>query len=175
MIVTAKALLTVTIALTAGLSPDAVERCARIDDTAQRLGCYERLAGAGKTPPGAAATRRGPAPQAAPASGPRTPRPAPPVRNDAEPVSAEALFGFDEPRGAQRLRVIRSRYDGEFRGWNGRTLFRLENGQVWRQAEDGRVAFSSSRPMVTISNGTLGTYRLRVDGLNRAVRVTRVR
>lgn len=30
---------------------------------------------------------------------------------------------------------IRTRISGEFRGWTGHTTFRLENGQVWQQAD----------------------------------------
>lgn len=31
--------------------------------------------------------------------------------------------------------IIRTRISGEFRGWTGHTTFRLENGQVWQQAD----------------------------------------
>ena len=70
---------------------------------------------------------------------------------------------------------MQSRYDGEFTGWSGNTLFRLENGQVWKQSQSGRVDFRASRPLVTIKRSTLGSYRLNVQGLDQSIRVERVK
>jgi hypothetical protein len=50
----------------------------------------------------------------------------------------------------------------------------LENSQVWRQAEEGRLVFRSTAPLITIRRGAFGTYRLSVEGINRSVRVRRL-
>ena len=45
---------------------------------------------------------------------------------------------------------ITSRIIGKFDGWTGDTLFRLENGQVWRQSGNGFLKVSMNNPKVTI-------------------------
>lgn len=70
---------------------------------------------------------------------------------------------------------FQSRIVGEFSGWSGNTIFRLENGMVWRQDENDRFRLQPiDSPMVTIKPGLFGAWRLSVEGHNRAVRVERV-
>lgn len=72
---------------------------------------------------------------------------------------------------------IRSRIAGSFAGWRGRaTIFRLENGQIWRQAAGG--AFTPpggrlDRPAVTIRRDDQGRHFLVVDDFGATVRVVR--
>jgi hypothetical protein len=70
--------------------------------------------------------------------------------------------------------VIESRILGEFRGWSGRTTFRLENGQVWQQSAPGEFAYRAKDPVIVIRRGTFGSYLLRVDGKGTTVRVRRI-
>ena len=88
----------------------------------------------------------------------------------------EAEFGAELIGGRETLGPdeIQSRLVGEFVGWRGNTTFTLENGQVWRQAEEGRLVFRSDAPLITIRRGAFGTYRLTVEGVNRSVRVRRL-
>lgn len=51
--------------------------------------------------------------------------------------------------------------------------FRLDNGQVWRETEDFRVRFKIGQS-VTIEKAVLGTYNVRMDGVNKLVKVKRV-
>lgn len=80
-------------------------------------------------------------------------------------------------RDAPSSGPIVSRIRGNFRGWSGNTVFELENGQVWRQADGGAPVFSVNLvdPVVTIREGVLGGWLLSVEGYNRSVRVVRVR
>ncbi len=41
---------------------------------------------------------------------------------------------------------IRSRIDGDFAGWDGGTLFRLKNGQVWERGQGGGGATAPGTP-----------------------------
>lgn len=93
------------------------------------------------------------------------------MRADNEDAFGAELLGA---RGARGPDEIESRLIGEFTGWRGNTTFSLENGQVWRQAEEGRLVFRADAPLVTIRRAAFGTYRLSVEGVNRAVRVRRV-
>lgn len=65
---------------------------------------------------------------------------------------------------------IESRIKGRFEGWTGKTLFLLENGQIWQQT-DGRVqrAFGSS-PRVTLRRRA-GGHEMSVEGVSATVTV----
>ena len=69
-----------------------------------------------------------------------------------------------------------SRLPGPFTGWEGGTLFRLENGQVWRSVDSGSSlrGVNAQDPRVTIRKGLIGGWRLKVEGYNASVRVERV-
>lgn len=69
---------------------------------------------------------------------------------------------------------VRSRIDGEFTGWNGRTRFKLQNGQIWQQAESGSRESGMNSPEVTIKPALLGSWLMHVRGCNCSVRVKRV-
>lgn len=69
---------------------------------------------------------------------------------------------------------IESRILGDFRGWNGNTIFRLENGQVWQQAAAGTFFYRTEEPVAVIRRGVLGTYLLQVQGKGTTVRVRRI-
>ena len=69
---------------------------------------------------------------------------------------------------------ITSRIIGQFDGWSGDTVFRLENGQVWRQSGNGFLKVSMNNPRVTIEKAVFGGFRLSVEGYNSRVKVKRV-
>ena len=46
--------------------------------------------------------------------------------------------------------IVESRIDGEFVGWRGHTVFKLENGQEWAQAESGSFT-NGKRRFVTFT------------------------
>ena len=70
--------------------------------------------------------------------------------------------------------VIEDRIDGESDGWDGRTLVKLTNGQIWEQSEyyyHYRYAFM---PKVLIYKSG-GVYKMKIDGIERAVGVRRLK
>ena len=70
---------------------------------------------------------------------------------------------------------FQARIVGDFSGWTGNTEFELENGMVWRQDErDTFYIPPFENPVVTITPGLLGSWRLSVEGYNKAVRVERI-
>ena len=91
----------------------------------------------------------------------------------ADTQSATDSFGLDESGSGPKK--IKSNYVGEFTGWDGDTIFRLENGQVWQQIESGRMAWRATDPMITIKRGFMGSYMLSVEGVNKKVRVKRIK
>lgn len=85
-----------------------------------------------------------------------------------------AWVGFKGPRTDPE--VIESRLVGSFSGWTGGTVFELENGQVWRQVRGGSFRHRTLvNPAIQITPEAVGTFALRVEGLNRSVRVERIK
>jgi len=69
---------------------------------------------------------------------------------------------------------IRTRIDGAFRGWEGRTVFRLANGQVWQQRLSGSYRYSADAPEVILERGRFGYY-LKVVATGRQISVKRLK
>ena len=69
---------------------------------------------------------------------------------------------------------ITSRIIGEFGGWNGETVFELENGQVWQQSSNGLLIVKLTNPRVTIKKARF-SYKLSVEGYNASVNVRKIR
>ena len=91
---------------------------------------------------------------------------------DAE-VLQETNDSVREAREARDDRGIVSRVVGDFEGWSGETIFRLENGQVWEQRLDGRYRYRGEpNPEVRIDRNWVGFYRMTVIGTGRSVGVS---
>ncbi len=72
--------------------------------------------------------------------------------------------------------VITSRLVGTFDGWDGETVFELENGMVWRQAESNLYTVRPiNNPEVVIRRGLFDRWRLQVKGYNKRLTVERVK
>jgi hypothetical protein len=70
---------------------------------------------------------------------------------------------------------IQSRLIGTFTGWDGKTVFKLENGMIWEQDDkDKYYATEVENPAVTIKPGMFGTWRIKVEGDDTECRVERV-
>jgi hypothetical protein len=145
---------------------DRLADCARIAGSSERLACYDALSEARRNAASQRDWNRSFGIDAAPKSSL--------AAESAEPGQDNAPdFGFEERQGSAQQ--IQSRYDGQFTGWSGNTLFRLENGQVWKQSQSGRVSARAARPAVTIKRTTLGGYRMNVEGVSESIRVERVK
>jgi hypothetical protein len=150
------------------MSADALRRCAVIERGIERLECYDSVVGA-LDADSASAPSSATMPPNAEAADPDTAG-----ARDADAVDsfgAELIRDDGDDRGVEE---IQSRIVGEFDGWRGGTIFRLENGQVWRQLDQSRYVYRVDSPVVTISRGAFGSYRLRVEGRNRSVSVRRI-
>lgn len=72
--------------------------------------------------------------------------------------------------------AIETRLSGDYDGWSGKTVFKLENGQVWQQV-DGHQRIDDRRaaPAVKIYPGMFGAYWLEVEGVGERVKVKPVK
>ncbi|MEM1230431.1 MAG: hypothetical protein AAGI15_07845 [Pseudomonadota bacterium] len=116
----------------------------------------------------------GAAPAQSPALVPTQPPPLKQPRLD-QPLQPLAI-GVDQlaPEAVPLATRIRTRIRGEFEGWTGKTLFRLENGQIWRQRIGGRYRLRRTAPEVEVFKGRFGYY-LKLLETGRQVGVRRVK
>ncbi|MBS0569927.1 MAG: hypothetical protein JSS28_04930 [Proteobacteria bacterium] len=72
---------------------------------------------------------------------------------------------------------IEAHIAGPFSGWYGGTVFTLDNGQQWRQAESGSYQCGTFQdPKVSIKPMLLGSWLMYVEPCrNQSVRVTRIK
>lgn len=168
--------------------------CRALTDAAARLACFDRetaalaagsAAALGAAPPTAApatAAPANPAPApvaqtaaAAPAAAPAHP---PPVLDAQQSfgLSGSAIAANEEASGARPPKVskIESRVVALALTGNGRTLFTLDNKQVWRQLESEGDMLAKLGDVATVSRGLLGSYWLQLKN-GRGCKVTRER
>ncbi|MGA8277854.1 MAG: hypothetical protein WB784_06635 [Rhodanobacteraceae bacterium] len=71
--------------------------------------------------------------------------------------------------------MIESHISGDFYGWRGKTVFTLDNGQKWVQAESGQFDVRPlTHPAVKIKPMVLGSWLMYVDGCGCNLRVKRI-
>lgn len=73
---------------------------------------------------------------------------------------------------AETFPTIDSRIDGEFSGWEGETVFKLQNGQIWQQAVPGHKYNYVYSPKVSIYQSG-SEFRMRVEGIDEEIAVHR--
>lgn len=110
------------------------------------------------------------------------PAPAAPAVKVLAPQSASAAsianFGAEtmkQKKIPQEPSRIESRIAGTFTGWTGNTEFKLENGQIWKQAATGYFTnVKLDHPEVVIKKLTFG-YLLTLPGHGETVFVRRIK
>jgi hypothetical protein len=70
--------------------------------------------------------------------------------------------------------MIETQIDGDFEGWEGETIVKLMNGQIWQQTEYYYYYHYAFMPKVTIIKTGTG-YKMIVDGIPKAIGVTRLK
>lgn len=71
--------------------------------------------------------------------------------------------------------VIESRVDGDFKGWDGDTIFILANGQIWQQDSYSYHYSYAYRPKVIIYKTSSGRYKMKVDRVSKEIYVKRIK
>ncbi|QYK11470.1 hypothetical protein K0I63_11785 [Shewanella rhizosphaerae] len=69
--------------------------------------------------------------------------------------------------------TIESQIDGDFEGFEGETIIKLMNGQIWQQSEYWYHYHYSFMPKVLIYKQG-GSYKIKVDGIDKSVGVIRL-
>lgn len=90
---------------------------------------------------------------------------------------AEVIKGTSERVKKAARERVETRLPGVFTGWRGHTVFRLENGDVWRQSGNERYhpRTRMTDPQVVIHRGLLGGYQMELVATGARVKVRRIR
>lgn len=92
------------------------------------------------------------------------------------------IDGIDDPIECAKLNsgdggevgdVIKSSVDGEFEGFEGDTIIKLLNGQIWKQTEYYYEYMYSYMPSVLIYKSGAG-YKMKVDGIEKSIGVEKI-
>lgn len=131
-----------------------VKTCRQQVDAASRLRCYDAIS----------------LPADAPAATTKS------VAHAAEAVAKFGQEAVKPPAGnPPALQQVESRIRGRFQGWRPNQRMELENGQVWRIADDSEALYDLQDPKVVVHRGLFGAYFLEIDGVPFQVRVVRAR
>jgi len=150
----------------AGDASAEIAKCAGIADSAARLKCFDAAA---QRANGAAAQQAREAPGKADRFGFSVP----------EPVTRVEDFG--KPPPPPEITEIMATVVELARTLRGRSIFILDNGQVWRQIDGDDADVQEPQPgkamKVAIEMGVplLGNYNLTIEGRNGLIRVRRVK
>ncbi|MBT8047105.1 MAG: hypothetical protein HKO99_11610 [Xanthomonadales bacterium] len=92
---------------------------------------------------------------------------APSEMNEQEKVQAEK-------EKQEKDKEIMAKVIPAFRGWSGKTVFRLDNGQTWQQRQAGRLRYSDGDSRVVIRRNIIGKYIMKHEDSGRAIGVERI-
>lgn len=70
--------------------------------------------------------------------------------------------------------IIESKIDGDFEGWEGETIVKLYNGQIWQQSEYYYHYHYAFMPKVLVFRSGSG-YKMWVEGIKKAISVERLK
>ncbi len=86
-------------------------------------------------------------------------------------------FGFPEPPPdpLENREALHARVLPPFKGWDGKTVFKLDNGQVWQQRRSGRFTYLGEDTRVVIRKNSWGFYDMRLIDADRSVGVKRLK
>jgi hypothetical protein len=173
-------------------APAGLLACRNISDAAARLACFDReAAGLAPAPTASVAALPVPPPSSAPAASASvaaTPLASAPAASTAvrpAPVlDPQQQFGLPERAVAAKEVAAGTRSADATKveahlveiapAVDGRALFTLDNGQVWRQLSSEGDLLAKQGDAVTISRGLLGSYWLALKS-KRGCKVTRLR
>lgn len=87
-------------------------------------------------------------------------------------VTTEDRRGFDDDEDRQ---PITSRIIGRFSGWDGQTVFKLENGMIWEQVDKDKFYIKEiENPVAIIDPSLFGRWHLSIEGHDSECRVKRI-
>ena len=80
---------------------------------------------------------------------------------------------IDNPYAPLTSQDIETQIDGDFEGWEGETIFKMTNGQIWQQSSYSYMYHYAYMPNVIIYDTSSG-YVLKVEGVEETIYVTQL-
>ena len=87
--------------------------------------------------------------------------------------NGEELPVVDNPCSPLTNQDIETQIDGDFEGWEGETIFKMTNGQIWQQSSYSYMYHYAYMPNVIIYDTSSG-YVLKVEGVEETIYVTQL-
>jgi hypothetical protein len=81
----------------------------------------------------------------------------------------------EEVKEAEEAFEVTASIKPPFDGWDGETVFYLDNGQVWKQRVQGRYQYDGDDTRVVIRKGLFGFKVMELVATGQAIGVTRIR
>ncbi|MDH5630310.1 MAG: type VI secretion protein [Gammaproteobacteria bacterium] len=95
-------------------------------------------------------------------------------KKDVLVIDQEEAFGKKKIELVQ-IKSIESHIVGTFKGWKKGQILTLANGQKWKVMNQRSGYVNTENPKVIISEGFWGSFNMKVEGLNAAAKVKRIK
>ena len=96
------------------------------------------------------------------------------IYSDGSDIKLE-IEGFEEPVICMKIKnVIESSIDGEFKGWEGTTIFKLTNGQIWKQSSYAYMYHYAYNPTIIIYESKDG-IKMKVEDVEELINVKKIK
>lgn len=154
-----------------------LQECRGLADDTQRLACFDDVADSttsssktttAKAPP--APTHDAPEKAAEPVANAASAQAAQPE----QPVQPTADFGMEQQQRQQLADRLSATVTKVEKNRRGKLTLTLDNEMVWRQTDDGYFRVRAD-DAVTIERGVLGVFYLGREGVNRRIKVERIK
>jgi hypothetical protein len=89
-------------------------------------------------------------------------------------VAAKLADKRESEKAKQSDSAFEARLTGDFTGWTGKTIFKLDNGQVWRQRSSANYRHRGSDRRVTFKKNWMGGWEMTVVSSGKTVLVRQV-
>ena len=89
-------------------------------------------------------------------------------------MSTEEAFGKKESE-INEMNLLRSHIVGPFNGWKKGATLTLANGQKWKVLSRSAGYVDLKDPKVEIERAMFGSFKMKVEGLNSAAKVKRIK
>ena len=90
-------------------------------------------------------------------------------------VAAKLADKRESKNTKQSESAFEARLTGDFTGWSGKTIFKLDNGQVWRQRSSANYRHRGSDRRVKFKKNWMGGWEMTVVSSGKTVLVRKVR
>ena len=95
-------------------------------------------------------------------------------KDDSALISSEEAFGRTEAE-INAIQTLKSNIVGDFRGWKKGAVLTLANGQKWKVMSRSGGYVKLTDPKIEIKRAILGSFKMKVEGLNSSAKVKRIK